>query len=106
MWVAMSSYNSACRTATSAWSRARNPTLPTRSIGRSYPARPPPKIGLMLTLATRAPIWLHPADRELWDQAYPDRAPDRDLADGQRISVAGAELTVLHTPGHSRGAVC
>jgi glyoxylase-like metal-dependent hydrolase (beta-lactamase superfamily II) len=37
---------------------------------------------------------------------YPDWAPGRDLADGQKISVAGAELTVLHTPGHSRGAVC
>ena len=59
-----------------------------------------------LAEATRAPIWLHPADRELWDQTYPDRATDRDLADGQTITVAGADLTVLHTPGHSRGAVC
>src|SRR6266542_4492708 len=59
-----------------------------------------------LAEATRAPIWLHPADRELWDQTYPDRAPDRDLADGQTITVAGADITVLHTPGHSRGAVC
>ena len=59
-----------------------------------------------LAEATHAPIWLHPADRELWDQTYPDRAPDRDLADGQTITVTGAELTVLYTPGHSRGAVC
>ena len=59
-----------------------------------------------LAEATGAPIWLHPADRELWDQTYPGRAPDRDLADGQVITVAGADLTVLHTPGHSRGAVC
>ena len=59
-----------------------------------------------LAEATDAPIWLHPADRELWDQTYPGRAPDRDLADGQVITVAGADLTVLHTPGHSRGAVC
>ena len=57
--------------------------------------------------ATHAPIWLHPADRELWDRTPQGPAlPDRDLADGQRITVAGAELTVLHTPGHSRGAVC
>ncbi len=56
--------------------------------------------------ATGAPVWLHPADRELWDMTYPDRAPDRDLADGQAITVAGADLTVLHTPGHSPGAVC
>ena len=59
-----------------------------------------------LAEATGAPIWLHPADRELWDQTYPGQAPDRDLADGQVITVAGADLTVLHTPGHSRGAVC
>jgi glyoxylase-like metal-dependent hydrolase (beta-lactamase superfamily II) len=56
--------------------------------------------------ATGAPIWLHPGDLELWRQTYPDRAPDGELADGQRITVGGAELTVLHTPGHSRGAVC
>jgi glyoxylase-like metal-dependent hydrolase (beta-lactamase superfamily II) len=56
--------------------------------------------------ATGAPVWLHPADRELWDMTYPERAPDRDLSDGQTITVAGAVLTVLHTPGHSRGAVC
>ncbi len=37
---------------------------------------------------------------------YPDWVPDRELADGQKITVAGAELTVLHTPGHSRRAVC
>jgi glyoxylase-like metal-dependent hydrolase (beta-lactamase superfamily II) len=56
--------------------------------------------------ATGAPIWLHPADRELWDMTYPERAPDHDLADGQTFTVAGAGLAVLHTPGHSRGAVC
>jgi glyoxylase-like metal-dependent hydrolase (beta-lactamase superfamily II) len=59
-----------------------------------------------LAEATGAPIWLHPADRELWDQTYLGQAPDRDLADGQTIAVAGAGLRVLHTPGHSRGAVC
>ncbi|MFY9931597.1 MAG: MBL fold metallo-hydrolase [Streptosporangiaceae bacterium] len=58
-----------------------------------------------LASAIGAPVWLHPADRELWDQTYPDRAPDKDLADGQQISVGGVQLTVLHTPGHSRGAV-
>ena len=53
-----------------------------------------------------APIWLHPADRMLWDAVHPDRAPDADLADGQAIEVAGTELLVIHTPGHSPGAVC
>jgi glyoxylase-like metal-dependent hydrolase (beta-lactamase superfamily II) len=56
--------------------------------------------------ATGASTWLHPADQKLWDMTYPDWVPDRELADGQKIVVAGAELAVLHTPGHSRGAVC
>ena len=52
-----------------------------------------------LAEATRAPIWLHPADRELWDQTYPGRAPDRDLADGQTIAVAGADSRCCIRPG-------
>ncbi|MFD9126564.1 MBL fold metallo-hydrolase [Kitasatospora sp. NPDC059571] len=55
---------------------------------------------------TRAPVLLHPEDAVLWQQTHPDRKPDADLADGQRLAVAGTELTVLHTPGHSPGAVC
>jgi glyoxylase-like metal-dependent hydrolase (beta-lactamase superfamily II) len=53
-----------------------------------------------------APILLHPADRVLWDQTHPDRAPDGDLVDGQTIAVAGGELRALHTPGHAPGACC
>ncbi|GAB3981645.1 MBL fold metallo-hydrolase [Actinoallomurus acanthiterrae] len=59
-----------------------------------------------LAARTGAPILLHPADRPLWDLTHPDRAPDAELADGQTLRVAGTELTVLHTPGHSPGAVC
>lgn len=55
---------------------------------------------------TKAPIWLHPADRVLWDQTYPDFAPDADLAAGETIEVGGTQLRVLHTPGHAPGAVC
>ncbi|MFF9244309.1 MBL fold metallo-hydrolase [Streptomyces sp. NPDC014801] len=55
---------------------------------------------------TGAPILLHPDDLPLWQQTHPDRKPDGELADGQRITVAGTELTVLHTPGHAPGAVC
>ena len=55
--------------------------------------------------ATGAPVMLHPADRELWDRVHLDRAPDGDLTDGQQLTVAGAVLTVLHTPGHSPGSV-
>lgn len=56
--------------------------------------------------AVGAPILLHPDDRVLWDMTHPDRAPDGALADGQSVTVAGTELTVLHTPGHAPGAVC
>jgi glyoxylase-like metal-dependent hydrolase (beta-lactamase superfamily II) len=54
---------------------------------------------------TGAPVLLHPDDEELWRQTHPDRAPDGTLTDGQVLTVAGTELTVLHTPGHSPGAV-
>src|SRR5690606_7522731 len=50
--------------------------------------------------------YIHAADRMLWHDVYPDRAPDRLLDDGDVISVAGSDLTVLHTPGHSPGGVC
>ncbi|MBL1084374.1 MBL fold metallo-hydrolase [Streptomyces actinomycinicus] len=55
---------------------------------------------------TGATIWLHPDDLPLWKQTHPDRDPDRHLLDGQVIEAAGADLTVLHTPGHAPGAVC
>ncbi|MDJ0339253.1 MBL fold metallo-hydrolase [Cryobacterium sp. PH31-O1] len=56
--------------------------------------------------ARDAPVWLHPDDRMLWDVIYPELAPTANLADGQRIEVAGIELQVIHTPGHSPGSVC
>ena len=52
-----------------------------------------------------APILLHPADAHLWGMKHADRRPDADLWDGQIISVGGVEGTVMHTPGHSPGAV-
>lgn len=55
---------------------------------------------------TRAPIYLHPADRMLWDDVYPDVHPDRDIADGDVFAVAGTTLQVIATPGHSPGSVC
>lgn len=55
---------------------------------------------------TGATIWLHPDDLPLWKQTHPDRDPGRHLLDGQVIEAAGADLTVLHTPGHAPGAVC
>lgn len=55
--------------------------------------------------ATKAPVWLHPADRMLWAELY-EPAPDEDLVDGADIAVAGHVLTALHSPGHSPGSTC
>lgn len=55
---------------------------------------------------TDAPILLHPDDTMLWEVVYPDHAVDRPLADRDVIKVAGHELGVLHTPGHSPGCCC
>jgi glyoxylase-like metal-dependent hydrolase (beta-lactamase superfamily II) len=55
---------------------------------------------------TGATIWLHPDDLPLWKTTHPHRDPDRHLLHGQVIEAAGADLTVLHTPGHAPGAVC
>ena len=55
---------------------------------------------------TGAAIWLHPADAALWGMAHPDRQPDAELHAGQVLTIAGVDVQVLHTPGHSPGAVC
>jgi glyoxylase-like metal-dependent hydrolase (beta-lactamase superfamily II) len=55
---------------------------------------------------TDAPISLHPADRMLWDVVYPNHKPDKAIVPGTAIKVAGLELGVLHTPGHSPGCCC
>jgi len=62
------------------------------------------------------PIYLHPADLDLY-RAAPGQAamfglrigaqplPDHDLADGQRLRFGPIEFEVLHAPGHSPGGV-
>ena len=68
--------------------------------------------------ATGAGIWLHPADRPLYD-AVPDQAawfglappgplpaPDNAMASGQQLRVGNLNFAVRHTPGHSPGSVC
>ena len=66
--------------------------------------------------ATGAPIYLHPADRPLYERlteqgswfglkADPPPPPDAELEAGQRLGVGGLEFTVRHTPGHSPGSV-
>lgn len=54
---------------------------------------------------TGASIFLHPADRMLWDRVH-ETPPGEELADGMTFTVADARVQVLHTPGHSPGACC
>ena len=53
-----------------------------------------------------APIWLHDADRMLWDVVWPEDSPDRAVEPGTTIDVGGSHLHVVHTPGHSPGCCC
>ncbi|MFC4057983.1 MBL fold metallo-hydrolase [Planomonospora corallina] len=64
-------------------------------------------VNAAVELASRvdAPILLHPDDQVLWEMVHPG-TPYEPLADGQVLKAGGIELTVLHTPGHSPGAVC
>ncbi|WP_054814312.1 MBL fold metallo-hydrolase [Nocardia arizonensis] len=51
-----------------------------------------------------APILLHPADEPLWRMTHPS-VDYRSQADTPRITVAGMDIDILHTPGHSPGSV-
>ncbi|MGW4797728.1 MBL fold metallo-hydrolase, partial [Nonomuraea sp. NPDC004297] len=59
-----------------------------------------------LAARTGAPIRLHPADQVLWEQVYGPEVTYEPLADGEKLTVGGTALEILHTPGHSPGAVC
>lgn len=63
-------------------------------------------VALELASALGAPVGLHPDDRMLWDEVYPERAPDFELKEGEDVEVAGVSLEVIHTPGHTPGGVC
>ena len=54
----------------------------------------------------KAPILLHPDDRPLWELTHTDELWDVDLEDGLTLTIGGAAVTVIHTPGHAPGAVC
>jgi glyoxylase-like metal-dependent hydrolase (beta-lactamase superfamily II) len=51
--------------------------------------------------ATGAPTYLHPADQDMVP-----RPADEAAEDGLRIGFGAAEVTLLHTPGHTPGSVC
>jgi glyoxylase-like metal-dependent hydrolase (beta-lactamase superfamily II) len=52
-----------------------------------------------------APVALHPLDRVLWREAFPDDDAEIEMADGGIFEVADVQLEVMHTPGHSPGSV-
>ncbi|WP_285243733.1 MBL fold metallo-hydrolase [Pseudarthrobacter sp. fls2-241-R2A-127] len=56
--------------------------------------------------ALGAPIYLNKEDLVLWEQVYPDAAPDRYHSDGDVFEVGGTALKAIHTPGHSPGSTC
>lgn len=75
-------------------------------------------IGAVSALKKRfdAPIYLHPADRPLYDRASeqaaafglsvePPPPPDHRLEGGESLHVAGLDLEVRLAPGHSPGGV-
>ena len=66
---------------------------------------------------TAAPVFLHPADRSLYDHAVQQGLafgvavdlpppPDRALAAGDTVQVGQLTFAVRHAPGHSPGSVC
>ncbi|MBC9955791.1 MBL fold metallo-hydrolase [Yimella sp. cx-51] len=59
----------------------------------------------VLAAHPNAQVRLHPDDRVLWDMTL-SQPPSDELADGETIKVGELTLTVIHTPGHSPGAVC
>jgi glyoxylase-like metal-dependent hydrolase (beta-lactamase superfamily II) len=56
--------------------------------------------------AVDAPILLHPSDQMLWEVVWPGETTDGAVQPGSAVSVAGHDLAVLHTPGHSPGCCC
>ena len=67
--------------------------------------------------ATGAPIYLHPADRPLYDnlpeqarwfglELAPPPPPDHALHHGDELVLGSTRVAVRHAPGHSPGSVC
>lgn len=58
-----------------------------------------------LARATDARTLLHTDDLPVWQLTHND-PPDGSLRDNQLIPIAGIDLRVLHTPGHTPGSLC
>ena len=57
-----------------------------------------------LSRLVNAPVYLHPTDGFLWQRENPN-AQYEQLVDGTTFQIAGTDLKVLSTPGHSPGSV-
>ncbi|MBA2558691.1 MAG: MBL fold metallo-hydrolase [Propionibacteriales bacterium] len=64
------------------------------------------RVAPALSQVVHAPVLLHPDDAPVWELTHPLVRPDGSLSEAEKIVVGGAALEVLHTPGHSPGAVC
>lgn len=56
-----------------------------------------------LVAATGAPVYVHPLERA---ELGADAGEVHDIKDGDVLKLGQTEVKVLHTPGHSPGAVC
>ncbi|MCQ4620544.1 MBL fold metallo-hydrolase [Corynebacterium sp. CCUG 71335] len=58
----------------------------------------------LLSKLVDAPVYLHPGDDMLWYDANPEEK-FLELEDGAVFSVAGTDMQVMSTPGHSPGSI-
>ena len=79
----------------------RNVTAVVCTHGHNDHVTVAPELGERL----QCPVLLHPGDDVLWKMTHPEEQYWR-LDDGQRIDVAGTEIQVIRTPGHSPGSCC
>lgn len=56
--------------------------------------------------ATRAKIVLHRLDAERQNRYLQATTVDMEVEDGDTLEVDGAEMEVIHSPGHSPGHIC
>ena len=52
-----------------------------------------------------APVALHPKDLLSWREVHGESDPEIEMEEGGSFEVAGVNLEVLHTPGHTPGSV-
>jgi glyoxylase-like metal-dependent hydrolase (beta-lactamase superfamily II) len=66
----------------------------------------PVQAALEIAEPDEAPVALHPMDRMLWRDAYPEDDAEIEMSDGGVFEVADVRLEVIYTPGHTPGSVC